>query len=111
MIVGKGVAERSEAGGEIIELAVVAGDDLAQPGCNSIQSTHRPAQLGDLGGEIVELAVMAGHRAGDLRQQLVDSGDIRPVWTTHAITLAVVTRPGQALRVPRSPGLPCDRAC
>src|SRR5690348_2341687 len=97
MIVGDGIAERSKAGGEIIELAVVSGHDFAQSG--------------HLGGEIVELAVMPRYRAGDLRQQLVDGCDIRPVWTTHVITVAVVTRPGQALRAPRSPDLPCGRVC
>src|SRR5438270_3600759 len=98
MIVGDGVAERGEAGSEVIELAVVACDDLAEPCYDSIQSTHHPAQLGDLGGKIVELTVMPRHRAGDLRQQLVDGSDIGTVWTTHAITLAVVTLLGQALR-------------
>src|SRR5271163_2315664 len=72
---------------------------------------HRVAQGSDAGGEVVELAVMPRHRAGDSRQQLVDGCDIRPVWTTHAITLAVVTRLGQALRVPRSRDLPCDKVC
>ena len=49
MIVGKGVAERSEAGGEIIELAVVAGDDLAQPGLGpkgDCVLPHRERQCG-----------------------------------------------------------------
>jgi len=53
MVMGYRVAERSKAGGEVIELAVVRGDNFAQPG--------------DLGREIVELAVVARHRAGDLR--------------------------------------------
>src|SRR3954468_19412706 len=104
MVMGDGVAERSQAGGEVIELPVVAGDDLAEPG-------YRSAQPSKLGREIVELAVMSRYRAGDLRQQLVDGCDIRPVCTTHVITVAAVTRRGQALRVPRSPGLHCDRVC
>jgi hypothetical protein len=49
MVVGDGIAERSEAGGEVIELAVVRGYDFAQ--------------AGDLGGEIVELAVVPRHSA------------------------------------------------
>ena len=69
-IVGDRVAERSEAGGKVIELAVVRGDNFAQPS--------------DFGGAIVELAVVPGHRAGDLRQQLVDGCDIRPDCGAHA---------------------------
>src|SRR5260370_27303782 len=84
MVMGNGIADRSEAGGEVIELAVVAGDDLAQPGYHSASPTHGPAQPGDLGREIVELTVVARHRAGDLRQQLIDGCDIGTVGTTHA---------------------------
>src|SRR5205085_11170212 len=77
MIVGDGVTERSKTGGEVIELAVVACDDLAEP-------CYRSAHPGKLGRETVELAVMPRHRAGHLRQQLVDGCDIGTVWTTHA---------------------------
>src|SRR5437868_11408694 len=104
MIVGYRLAERSKAGGEVVELAVVAGDNLAQPGYRSAEPSKRRR-------EIVELTVVARHRAGDLRQQLVDRCDIGAVGTTHAKTVAVLLRPGQALRAPRSPDLPCDRAC
>src|SRR5690242_8720458 len=97
MVMGHRIAERSEAGGEVIELAVVRGDNFTQPG--------------KVGREVVELTVMPRHRTGHLRQQLVDGCDIGTVWTTHAITLAAVTRPGQALRGPRSPDPPCGRAC
>ena len=69
-IVGDRVAERSEAGGKVIELAVVRGDNFAQPS--------------DFGGAIVELAAVPGQRAGDLRQQLVDGCDIRPDCAAHA---------------------------
>jgi hypothetical protein len=104
ILVGDRVAERSQAGGEVIELAIVTGDNLAEPGYHSPQPDK-------LGREIVELAVMHRHRAGDLRQQLADGRDIRPVCTTHATTVAAVTPLGQALRVPRSPDLPCDKVC
>ena len=97
MVVGDGIAERSEAGGEVIELAVVRGYDFAQ--------------AGDLGGEIVELAVVPRHSARDSRQQLADGSNVRPIDAAHVEIVAVVMRPGQALRVPRSPDLPCDKVC
>jgi hypothetical protein len=51
------------------------------------------------------------HSAGDLRQQLVDGCNVRPIDAAHVEIVAVVMRPGQALRVPRSPDLPCGMAC
>src|SRR5436309_8856309 len=105
MIVGYGVAQRSEAGGEVIELAVMAGNDIAQPGYHSVQCAYSPAQPGYLGREIVEFAVMPCHRARNLRQQLVDGCNIGPVCTTHAKTVAAVMPRGQALHAPRLPDL------
>jgi hypothetical protein len=60
---------------------------------------------------LVELAVVPRHSAGDLRQQLVDGRNVRPIDAAHVEIVAVVMRPGQALRVPRSPDLPCGMAC
>jgi hypothetical protein len=104
MIVRHRLAQRDEPSSEIVELVVVPTDHLSQPAHRLPQTahrlpqptyrlpqpTHRLTQPSEVGGEVIELAVMPGHSAGDLRQQLVNRSNIRPVGAAHLINQSTI---------------------
>jgi hypothetical protein len=97
MIVRHRLAQRDEPSSEIVELVVVPTDHLSQPAhrlpqptYRLPQPTHRLTQPSEVGGEVIELAVMPGHSAGDLRQQLVNRSNIRPVGAAHLINQSTI---------------------
>jgi hypothetical protein len=79
MVVGHRPAQRTQPGGNIVELTVVSRYDLAEPRHGFPEPSHRPAELGHVGRELVELAIVPGYGLADLRQQLVDGCDIGPL--------------------------------
>lgn len=76
MIVGHCLAQRSQAGGEVVELTAVSGYGFIEP-------RHRAAEPSHIGRELVELAAMTGDGMGDLRQQFINGCDIGAIGAAH----------------------------